>query len=152
MKTLRMSRRQRELCSRFGILPSRKSSPRWRSHRWLGIRNIEISSLLGLVLVSTPDHLTIVLIFSDQMTLRTMIGLEWSVFTPWRIPPTRSTSAGPHTGWWAWTFTRVTLTWSPRASRMEMWPSSTFRRTPANQVIRSDLLILTTWLMTHDKS
>ena len=54
-----MSRRLRELCSRFGILPSRKSSPRWRSHRWLGIRNIEISSLLGLVLVSTPDHLTV---------------------------------------------------------------------------------------------
>ena len=145
MKTLQMSRKQRELCSHFGILPSRKSTPRWRSHRLLGILNIEISSLLDLVLVRFPVvflyNQAVGLIFADQMSSRTMIGLEWSVFTPWRIPPTPSTSAGPHTEWWALTFIRATLTWSPRASRMETWLSSTFRRTPANQVIRSDLSV-----------
>ena len=49
-----MSRKQRELCSHFGILPSRNPTPRWRSHRLLGILNIETSSLLDLVLVSCP--------------------------------------------------------------------------------------------------
>ena len=139
-----MSRRPRELCSHFGILPSRKTTPRWRSHRLLGIQNIEISSLLDLVLVSytrcVPQIKLLVLKLTVQMSLGTMLGLEWSMFTPWRIPPTLSTSVGPHTGWWVWTFTRVTLTWSPRASRMATWLSSTFRRTPANQPIRSDLL------------
>ena len=45
MKTPQMNKRQKELCSRFGILPSIKSSPRWKSPRLPGILNIEISLL-----------------------------------------------------------------------------------------------------------